>query len=589
MGAVIYHMRQRDKNTFCKRVIDRFLPIMLFSMMVFSMLSCLLHAAFEVRLPPKISIKVESDVLVEGQQIPLIVTVIHSGSQKISQENITFDEPIISISRIGEEILNPSNIYSKDLDEAPAITRFRVILPAKKSGIYTLGPIHLRMGEFVFDSSDVTVNVQTALISPDFQLSAKVLNQDKVVYPGQSFTVEYRLTFKVPMRILKEDLPLLRVKGLIQEGSPEIQSFQEGSLYVQRIQQKLKAVSSGVFESGISVIEAMRVIDKGYGKELMPPLYRAEAPSITIQVAQFPEKGRPQTFYGAIGSFAWRSRLITNPITQVGDSIEVEYRVSGRGDLSSVHFPPKEVMEQLEEEFIIDSWPDTGTEEHNTKTFLLRLKARMPGEFIIRGLTVSSFDPSAGKYLTVNALPIQIQVKGREGETFSSNPKAPIEIGVTYPLQPLEIHPLDLSRAHWNLYDFVWALFICGGGVAIQLALKAYTEKMRGADSGEIKDAKTLFEQGFLKRSRTKESLTLLRRAIYMRLFEVGLAENIYDSPAQLDIRIPLVQEARDVLSEIDEYLYKTSSFPSQETKQELYDNIAFIYHKLKALPGKQK
>ncbi len=546
-------------------------------------------ALADVSLPPQLTLKPDSEVILEGRPILLNLSIVHSFNQPVAAENIICDEKILSIQKIGEEVLNPNNIYANDMKDAPVVTRFRLTLPAKSSGIATVGPIHLKMGLYVFDSNAVTINVQAPVISPSFQLKARLLQPEGgVIYTGQVVTFEYRLIFSTPMKLIKEELPLLHPNGFLTQGSPEVVQYgddENGSNFMQIIQQKAIAQTPGTYEMGISTVEGLRVS----GSETIYPIYRAIAPSFTVSISPFPISGRPDSFYGAVGSYAWRSRFLSQGTISLGDSCSVEYRASGRGDLTTVVFPPKEIFSGLQEAFIIEEWPREGKVEENTKTFIVRIRPRRSGQLLIPGFAISSFDPASKKYLTSQVLPLSVNVRGVEGERETEKRSIDVSESSLQGIVPVPITIQDLKQYRWGNRDVLCTAFLLAILAVIQWYIHrilVHQKQFKEAKDRDI-SAKTLFEKAIMAKSDTKKSLILFRKAIFRRLAETGFVHEKSESIGDIVEDAPILGEAKSIIERIDQALYqgRVVTYQDIETIQE--DAIQF-YHKMKGIPNIQ-
>ncbi len=540
----------------------------------------------DVALPPQLSLKSDADIILEGKPISFRFSIVHAVDQIIAPQNISAGEKIDTIQKISVEVLNPNNIYASNMEEAPVVTQFRLVFAPKSAGIYTIGPISLKLGQYVFTSNTITINVQAPVISSVLQLQSRLLEQDKVLYPGQQVTFEYKIYSSYHMKLIKEDLPLLRPNGFITVGSPEIFQERDGSTFVQIIQQSARAMSPGVYDMGVSVIEGLRYAvqdarGKNTEKDVIYPIYRAIAPTFTVTVSPFPDEGKPSSFYGAIGSYAWRSRLISLETISLGESLEIEYRASGRGDLSTVVFPPVQAFPGLEERCIIDKWPGEGVVQENTKTFIMRVRPRSVGQIIIPGIFISSFDPASKKYLTHQVLPVTAYVRGAEGSVETEKKVVDVDIGVQEKIMPLVASQAAHLYVNWTgfeaLLSFCFSLF----GIGIQyIVRKIMIEKEERKES--LISANLLFEKAVLSKSSPKKALDLFRKAVFLRLFETGLLKEKTEQVHEIDTSyIPILKEAKTLIERIDKAQYVGKSITYQELDS-IYEEAIYLYHKLK-------
>jgi hypothetical protein len=171
---------------------------------------------------------------------------------------------------------------------------------------------------------------------------------------------------------------------------------------------------------------------------------RASAPA--IEVAALPTANQPATFSGAIGRFDLSSSLSTTH-AQVSDPITMRTVVEGDGDLGSVDlsgvpssdhwktYPPKSEM-------------DTSTKGHPRKIFEQVLIPLRGGDQIVPSASLTSFDPSTGKYVTRETRPLSISVVGADVPADATPAAiAPATITETPPLASADAGPLVVPIA----------------------------------------------------------------------------------------------------------------------------------------------
>ncbi|MGR3952258.1 MAG: BatD family protein [Chlamydia sp.] len=535
-------------------------------------------------LPPKLSLRTESPSYIAGEPFNLLLSVIHSADQKIVETDLQIDFSILSIVKINEEIINPDNLFADKLQEAPRKAKFRIAIPKQQAGVLSIGPVRFQTKECTFESNRVTIEILSPTISPLFELTGKLLHGESgIIYPGDVVTFEYQLTFSTPLKIIKEDLPLLNPKGFLTVGAPEIEEVENQNLShpsIQIIRQKARASMPGTYETGVSIIEAL---SSSTGKQAMTALYRAIAPSLSISITPFPEEGKPTSFYGAIGSFSWRSRTLTHGSLRVGSAFEIEYRASGRGDLSTIRFPDKQLFPSIESNFIIENWPIEGKLEGNTKTFVVQLKPRRSGTLYIPALIISSFDPISKKYLTTQALPITLSIKGTSGEKETEKMSIETIEGAIHGIGPIPILPETVKKTYWDgkITSELLLLFLL---VAISESILASSlKKKKRSQQPPVSSSDSLFEEAIREKIVSKKALLLLKKALLMQLFETGQTSKLVENGDEIDGKEPLIQEAKALIIKIDQALY-FNSIMTQEEMTAFREEVLLFRYSLKKI-----
>jgi len=143
------------------------------------------------------------------------------------------------------------------------------------------------------------------------------------------------------------------------------------------------------------------------------------AGSRTINVKPLPEAGKPANFSGAVGDFDFS---VTTSKTQLNasESLQAKVEVSGKGNLKLFQLPEPELPSSLE---VYDPEYDedirtysTGMEGKVANNYTIVPSFR--GKYPIPSISFSYFNPSNGKYESINSDEINIEVvEGPAGNT----------------------------------------------------------------------------------------------------------------------------------------------------------------------------
>jgi len=135
------------------------------------------------------------------------------------------------------------------------------------------------------------------------------------------------------------------------------------------------------------------------------------AGSRAIRVRDLPEAGKPDDFTGAVGKFTFTAKP-TKIELKHGESLDLEVSVSGNGNLKLFTLPKPIVPSALE------MYDPVHSENVNTPLSGMQGKIadkytlipQYKGNYPIKGLSFSYFDPNAGRYKTITSPEIMIKV-----------------------------------------------------------------------------------------------------------------------------------------------------------------------------------
>jgi hypothetical protein len=535
-------------------------------------------ADFTVNIPPKISLQISEGEAVEGRTIPLTIIVDHSADEKVDPSTFRLDKKPLSVELIQQETVSPEGLPTGPEGEELVVDRYRTVLPAKPAGIYSIGPVTVTVGTFPYSSNTITLNVRAAITSEKFRLTAKI-DSPPNIFPGQIVNFQYQIFFVGSMQLLREELPLLNVPGFVTVGSPKITTENSGQGSMQTITQEARASNPGTIETGPSVIEGMLVDSSTGTPRLIPPLYRAQAPSLPVVIKPFPAEGRPPTFDGALGSYVWRIETANNTKVNVGEGADIIYRVSGRGDLSTVRFPSFDRIPGLMDGFWTDANPPVGEEIDGTKRFVLTVRPKKIGPVEIPGFFFSSFDPYSQQYLTATVPPVSLNVVGSATQEAAAAEKRPAPSGgVSAPFE------LSSSSAHARTIPVLFIAIACVSALAlgiVQWLLARLLRKRKGEQPATSRD---LFYKAVMNRSNKDRGLQFLKRALYTRLFELKFTPALVDTPEALKGE-GLVAEVKTLLQTIDQRLYREGG--GGASLEEIYSEASALYYRLKHMESR--
>ncbi|HKL67093.1 MAG TPA: BatD family protein, partial [Bacteroidales bacterium] len=127
--------------------------------------------------------------------------------------------------------------------------------------------------------------------------------------------------------------------------------------------------------------------------------------------------GKPETFYGAVGSFSARSDVNTDTVN-VNDAITYKIFLEGKGNIQLTPAPDLGLPPDIEvyEPETSSDLRNTTSGTSGTKVFEYVLIPRYHGEFTIPGMEFSYFDPGTESYKTIKTREHRIFVRKSEDE-----------------------------------------------------------------------------------------------------------------------------------------------------------------------------
>ncbi len=184
------------------------------------------------------------------------------------------------------------------------------------------------------------------------------------------------------------------------------------------------------------------------------------APGVEIDVRPLPP-GAPPSFAGAVGQFEVSTTVDQREVA-AGDPVRIQVAIRGDGNTAAVRAP------EIEAPAGFDAYDPRDQREvfrggeplRGVKTFTYTLVPQGGGRFTIPGAPWTYFDPTTGRYVTVQTDPVEIVV---QGDALGDGAAAPDPNGAAGLMAESDWRRPP-GRAVW-----LWALL--GGGLALPLAL----------------------------------------------------------------------------------------------------------------------
>lgn len=147
---------------------------------------------------------------------------------------------------------------------------------------------------------------------------------------------------------------------------------------------------------------------------------------ITINVKPLPQQGKPDGFNGAVGNYRLSSRIDRTSLT-ANDALTLTYTISGKGNLELIDLPHVNFPVDFEsfDPKVTTNIKTSGSGISGKKKFEYLAIPRNGGEFEIKPITLSYFNPSDKRYHSLSSEKYDIHVeKGKMssgGISYSSS------------------------------------------------------------------------------------------------------------------------------------------------------------------------
>lgn len=537
---------------------------------VFLMIAfCSLFAA-SVNLPAKITVEIPATY--SNDEITGRITIVHLDWQQIDEKSFTLEGKPLKVTKISENY--PASKATID-KEALIVSKFQFTIPGRPRGLYLLPEISVKIGDTVAKSPQVTFEVIGAQVSEELQLDQRIVEKGPY-YPGQKITFQYMISFRNPIQLVKEKLPLLEMKGFRTVGAPKIETLPQGSNTVQIISQKAVALEPGAYHSGISLIEGYVYGVDAFGNQVFSPtLIRAQTPDIEVKVLPFPEEGKPRSFNGSIGVFYWRIKPKGSTSVAAGERLTLEATVTGSGDFDTVNFPDLSRQKGFKDFRLSDIAP-AGVIKENTKVFTVDIRPLVAGLTLLPAIEFSSFDPISQTYVIRQSDPITIAVRAAvKPEKVQPNLE-----GMPPPVWPIEIQGnliLDessLKTRHLQTILLFYALLFLAAMLGVQHLFKKMVDENREKE-GQSRD---LILEAIKQKGNPDECCKLIAKALLLRLYEVGITKELVQHAEELPNE-GIEGEIRSLLLSIEEKRFM--GLETQVEIRQIIDEASQLYYRL--------
>jgi len=441
-------------------------------------------------------------------------------------------------------------------------------------------------------------------------------------YIGQQITVEYKLYFRVNIRNYErpkppknagfwtEDLEVPKrprqetevVNGIAYNVATihKIALFptQVGELTVDPMQIKLEVLVKN--QRRRSFFDSF--FDDPFGRTVQKTV--AGKP-IKINVKALPVAGKPVDFNGAVGDYQF-DVSVDKTETSANEAIALKLKLRGQGNIKLIELPKPDIAGNIEQ---YDPKLSTNIENANaisgSKTAEYILIPRVEGEYEIKPIKFSYFNPNSKKYNTITSKPIRLKINkgsgpslavGAQGGQFTRQEVALLGKDIRFIKEFTEFQRID--RKPYLSFQFIGTLllsvilftgFIFYNNYQVKLTGNEYLarsrragkyaskqlaeakKKMVSTDDGEFYKAVSLALQGFVRDKLNIEltdfSVVNVRTALekrkiskdeideYIAILEESDFRQYANIGATSDDKATVYNKAKDILTKFEKWM----------------------------------
>lgn len=262
---------------------------------------------------------------------------------------------------------------------------------------------------------EISTRAYAHLNEPYFLVSAV---STKTPYVNEPFTLAVRFYYSQGFYDAPYQNPT--VSNLFMEASGEAQGQQRinGRLYrYEEKRYRLTGVSAGIATiSGASVTfrpgdSPLSILDRFFGGAAVQPEQTVTSKRIDLSIRALPTAGKPDSFYGAVGSGYSFSSKLDRTQTEAGEAVTWSATVQGPGNLKTtadLTFPPIDGITAYPSAPAAGALPNH--KDRSYKLFKTELVPSASGTYTIPALQWSYFDLKTNAYKTLTSQPMALTV-----------------------------------------------------------------------------------------------------------------------------------------------------------------------------------
>ncbi len=456
-----------------------------------------------VAAEPSIAVKTESESRFVYEPFTLRVDVVAQQKPENLRLQDGSDYKVASLS--GGTVLSytPKNT-----------TTFFIEIVASVSGVVTIAPVEVQVGDRILRSAPLRLNVGQPHRNEDSKID--IVFSCTNLYVGQAVKMEVCWSSRTPFVQYQElifEIPLLRSAALaVYPVEPDVPEEKRICLPVndQRIiaqrsgdGQKerlcftymLVPIKAGELVSDVLNFAAALMLDKQnsnqYPSYFNNNFFAAaqinsryervyfDAPISALSVRALPEQGRTSLFCGIAGSMKMQTRLSPEKV-KVGDPMMLEIELSEMlfgGQLKAL---PAALFDNIGVDFKVTREPIQSGESLSGRRFVYALRPLRTGITCFPGLALQIFDTQSGQYRMLRTRPLELEVNADNGRKLF----VPAQTGPEKKMERLKgiqgnIKERNMLMSLYNVLEFIgtyaWVFWL--GAPLAWLASRRWLDK----------------------------------------------------------------------------------------------------------------
>ncbi len=398
------------------------------------------------------------------------------------------------------------------------------VLRANQIGTYTLGPARLSVNRKTYLSNKITVTVEARSSATSQKSKRKTSTQKKLksgdlpdvflvaeadkdtAYRHEMITVSYKLYIKVNVST-PNLVKLPKATGFWVEefttptpSNPDIYKENlDGYNYTVAVIRKVGLFPTRTGELSLEPLIAEVAVEqrsrRSYFRSYNQKVRTVATDPLDLVVLPLPEAGRPAGFKGDVGTYQLDVSYDKRQLDQ-HDALTMKVTIGGTGYIKSIDAPEIDLPEGFEsyeptvEENISKS---SSSGMRGKKTFTYVIIPRISGEYNLKPIQFSFFDPKENRYRTIKDGGTRITVKPSEGITAGIIHNSPTDVTILGSdirfLKGLEQPLMKVSELPYRKNWFYILLFLPTGLFIAGVGAEKIIEK-RFADPVKVRRRK---------------------------------------------------------------------------------------------------
>lgn len=198
-------------------------------------------------------------------------------------------------------------------------------------------------------------------------------------------------------------------------------------------------------------------IERYFGGGYQDIPVKIKSKPVSIDVSPLPETGKPESFAGAVGKFSFKTELNHDKV-KANESINLKITVNGNGNISLAGAPKLNFPEGFETyEPKLSESINTSGGVSGTKTYDYLVIPRKEGEYILKDINFSYFDPEKKQYVSIPSPDLKITVTAPDPNSAGAqvyNPKHEVQTEEN-DIRYIKTGPLELKDADESFFGSV--------------------------------------------------------------------------------------------------------------------------------------